>query len=270
MSACRVGYLMSMFLVLLCSGCGLFGKSESVKDIYIDDYSVNTTTLEFNYHHDSGKRITQLELQQSKVSDELTVRAATSNNGQNEERLRNTREQDIPENQFIGVGKVTANYELQRVALRHIFKVDNNGRFQIDLAPELALSQLDSKYSSGQRHMSLDLNKLGGGVFFNSRWIFNDALSLNFSSDHTFYEGSSSSAAFTLFLRVYPTNRFYIDFGKYVGGYDFGDDTKISYEGRVEEKIPCLNNCVYIYDGTSNSDLEFNTSGYRMAIGIDF
>lgn len=268
MKVCRFGYVLNgCSLVLLLAGCT---NSKSVKDIKIDDDSAGSGVLQLNYHHSSGRNITQLEYQKAGFSGGLNIQAATDTNGKNEERLRNTNEPDLPQHQFIGVGPVKADYDLQQVSLRHIFRLDANGRFQIDLAPELALLQLESKYSVNQQHLSLDMDRLGAGLTFTTRWQFLDYLSLNFSGNHTIYEGDTRGMTHSLFVRFQPEKRFYIDFGRYDSSYDFGSDTRISYEQRVSGQFPCSNNCVYVYDGTENSDLEVDTRGFRLGLGVNF
>lgn len=250
-------------LVLLCSGC-----ATSVRDINVDDSAI-IGSAQLNYHHSSGRAVTQLEYQGMKFSDHIFVAAAKDKTLFGEQRLRDTSVEDAPENQFIGVGEVKADYKLQQVSARSLFQLNNRKLVQFYLGPELTLLQLDSKYSSGQRGIVTDTEKFGAGISFVTRWQVLEKLSLNGSAGATLYENESWGIMHQIFFRYQPDKRFHIDAGVY-GSFYFIANDRISYEERMFLLASCIKECVYGYDGTQNSDIEIDLTGFRFGIGFDF
>ncbi|QEY18733.1 hypothetical protein D0C16_23755 [Cellvibrio sp. KY-GH-1] len=255
---------------VVAGGCSWGGNSRSVQDLDIYENPTDTRVLQLNHHHKSGRSATQLEILHVNVDDKLFVSSAVGEQGNGEARIRNTRLPDKPEYQMIGVGEVAASYDIRRSSLRHVFKLDANGRMQIDFSPELSLIQLDSEYRSAHKALDIDFDKLGAGASFNFRWVMFSRLSLNASSARTFYDGSTDSASHMVYLRFYPTKNLYLDIGRQTNYFDFGDDTKVSFEQRVREGGICESSCNYVYDGTKNSNLVVQNIGYRFAVGYDF
>jgi hypothetical protein len=255
-------------MLWLSSALFFVGCAGSVQDIEIND-SALIGSAQLNYHHSSGKVVTQLEFQSTKIDDKFLVNAAVDSRGVGEQRLRDTSATNLPENQFIGVGEVTANYQMQQVTARSLFKVNNRERFQLYLAPELTLMQLDSKYISGQRHIDIDTEKFGAGMTVVGSWRFMKQFSANASGSFNIYENESWRILNQIFVRFQPDKRFYVDAGVYSTFFVVAND-RISLESRVIKTYPCIGGCEYAYDGSQNSDVEFDLKGFRMGIGVDF
>jgi hypothetical protein len=263
-------------LVLLCGftlvagGCSWGGNYDSVQDLDIYENPTDSYSIQVNRHHKSGRSATQFEVQQVRVEDQVDVGVAIRDDGMGEARIRNTDLPDKPEYQMIGVGEVTADFNVRQFSLRHIFKVDANGHFQVDIAPELSLIQLDSEYRSAHKELHIDMDKVGAGLNFTLRWNIIDRLSLNFTGNRAFYDGSTDSSSHMIYFRLYPTKHFYLDLGKHANYFDFGDDMDVAYERRVLPAIPCSSDCTYVYNGTENSNLVVESIGYRLGVGFDF
>jgi hypothetical protein len=263
-------------LVLVCGfalatgGCIWGGGQNSVQDLDAYENPTDSYSVQVNHHHKSGRSATQFEVQQVRVEDQEYVGSAIREDGMGEERIRNTDLPDKPEYQLVGVGTVATDYDVRQFSLRHIFKVDANGRFQVDVAPELSLVQLDSEYQSAHKELHIDMDRAGAGLNFSLHWSIMDRLSLNFTGSRTFYDGSTDSSSHMIYFRLYPTKHFYLDLGKHANYFDFGNDTRLSYERRVLEDGICEPDCRYVYDGTKNSNLVVESIGYRLGIGFDF
>lgn len=265
----RITSLTFLCLTLLLAACVSSKPQKSVQRLSFTDDSANSYYLQANYNH-AGGRITQVEIEQRDAQAGMYLSGAQDASGQGERRLRYLDQPDPDSNQLVGPADVDTQYTLQQVSVRSVFHVDDQGRFQFDVSPQLSMIRMDGSYRTATQAFNTELDKFGGGIVLNMKVPVYKTLSLNLAENWLQYSGDSSQSTLSLYLRVQPSEKFHIDIGQYISQFDFGTDSQLSYEQRVLSSKPCQTPCSYIYDGTQNSDFEMETSGYRLGLGWYF
>ncbi|WP_331352819.1 hypothetical protein [Cellvibrio sp. UBA7671] len=256
-------------LITLLSACVPSTPQMSVKRLDLTDGSADSFYLQANYNH-AGGRITQVEIEQRDAQMDIILSGAQDASGRGEHRLRYLDQPNPDNNQLVGSVNVDSQHRLQQVSVRSVFHVDDQGRFQFDVSPQLSMMRIESSYSTAMRAINIDLDKFGAGIVLNMKVPVYKVISLNLSENWLRYSGDTNQSTLSLYLRVQPSKNLHVDIGQYRSYLDFGTDSQLSYEQRVPGSQPCGENCTYIYDDTKNSDVEIETAGYRVGLGWYF
>jgi len=263
----RITPLILISTVASLSGCS--SPQKSVQRLDITDSHADSFYVQVNHKH-AGGNTTQVELGQTEAQVDIRLSGATKATGEGEKRLRNVNQDDPDRNQIIGPATVNSQHTIQQLSVRSIFHVDDKGRFQFDVAPQLSLLHLDSSYRTPTQSLQTDFDKVGGGILLNMKVPLYKMFSFNLAGSWLFYSGDTDQTALLTYVRIQPNANFYIDLGAHHSYLDLGTDSGMSYEQKVKVGEFCAPNCAYGYDGTSNSDTEIATSGYRLGVGWNF
>lgn len=218
----------------------------------------------------SPTQVIQVEIDHTKARDEFFLRGEFNASGDGEERLLDLNQKDFEQYALVGPGEVMSTHNIQRINARMIFKIDDSGRFQFSLAPQINFLHLNSHYSVADQSLNFNMDKAGLGFHVNMKFPLYKQLSLNISENRIFYTGSSDDSVFAIYFRIEPADNWYLDIGRYRNYLDLGKDMNISYEQKVPTVKDCYENCTYAYDGKHDSNFTLAAEGFRLGLGWNF
>jgi hypothetical protein len=255
-----------LICVLGISGCA---PQKSVMNLDLQDSHADGGQIHLNLER-SSTQVIQLEIDHTNARDDFLLLGATNESGQGEQRLLDLEQKDFEQHALVGPGEVKSSHKIQRINARMIFKLDDSGRFQFSLAPQINFLHLNSHYSVSGQSLNFNMDKMGVGIYANMKFPLYKTLSLNISENRIFYEGSADDSVFAIYFRIEPAANWYVDLGRYRNFLDLGKDMNISYEQKVSTTIGCYENCTYAYDGEHGSSVELAAEGYRLGFGWNF
>lgn len=256
-----------LLCVLAISGCSS-SPQKSVMDLDLRDDHADGGQIQLNLER-SPTQVIQVEIDHTGAQDDFLLRGAYNAAGAGEERLLDLNQKDFEQHALIGPVEVKSTHKLQRINARWLFKIDNAGRFQFSLAPQINYVHLNSHYSAADQSLNFNMDKVGLGIFFNMKFPLYKALSFNISENKIFYTGSADDSVFAMYFRIEPAANWYLDLGRYRNYLDLGKDIGVSYEQKVLA-VGCNQNCAYVYDGKHDSNFVLVAEGIRLGLGWNF
>lgn len=255
-----VFFVTTGFAVLL-SGCGI---EKSVQRIDLQD-SADMGFIQVNKDLSHREKL-QLEVHQIKANAPMQVGSARSATGEGEERIRDANSSGTD---LVGVGGVSARFEIQQATARYSYLTDRTGRYTQSFSANVSVLHMDSEYKAAQDTLNIDpISKGGIGLGYLGSWKINDKVSLNFSAARTNYQAKVTGTYWSGFVRIQPAKFYYVDIGAHQSLFNFGTETGVVYERRVAGESSCFQ-CDYIYNVTEKSDVDLRTDGIRIGIGFN-